>query len=879
MNPAFLLSLLRDSDGLSAYVGTTADDGAPLLSYIPLAQLPNGVYSERDALLADWDGLRNARQLDPVWPAFWRVFWNTLPHLRAQAPLVMPQLVAPPSPPQATAAHPRAFRGTKFQPPKSPSPVLDLCAWLSDDRLLDGFFARHDFTRLPALQADGQPWASSDPAPTATGFLARRAGVEPGQWPVMPEAFRRAFLWQLRLLPLRETLAWLQLWRGLGSAQGGPELALLSRLCALAPSAHEWALIALNLSAVRQFIFLRALVEQRTYLLPRSALSVSQLVGLDADTDDDRRFSMYLNAVLENLNRQVNAAYTLCGCTLANRNQDQHYEERMASRLVASTDCAQVPMADIYRMSTAVGREGAFWEMRAWECCGQLQGFDIVLRETCWEQLSFEVADQWMALFAQMDWDDEYGEKRVARWRAYLGVFHEWHRALVALPDVVHHKYVRMLRHYVNGWDDVDSLRKSVAYLLPLQERFCQPPFSTSADGDCILSSMAEHVGVRGWQQLAATDERTWLLTEHSCRRNNDAILIMRGLSSMTKSWPAFTLQALAAAPKRLLRTARLLGCLAYERRRQFLSETSRTACFSTNWADIAPYEACRLLYLLCVETGIQSPVPRRLRDHFEGRAVLSQRQIERHCRVSISRLPTVLLGALEQNIWSSIDTPFNLRARSTAASHAVRLLAGLGSNRKGLRRFLLAYCQGRTSTYLDHPLNRAWFARHPRIDAKIWDRNGHAQRAEGAGDITLALEADPLEILMLGTFVGSCLGLGGLCDYSAVACLLDANKQVVYARDASGRILARQLLAIDESERLICFAIYPVTTDEALIRAFHGFDGALAQALGIDIYTTQDDEKYDIAAVVAQDWWDDGVWEGRRQIKALPPAADLNAI
>ena len=41
-----------------------------------------------------------------------------------------------------------------------------------------------------------------------------------------------------------------------------------------------------------------------------------------------------------------------------------------------------------------------------------------------------------------------------------------------------------------------------------------------------------------------------------------------------------------------------------------------------------------------------------------------------------------------------------------------------------------------------------------------------------------------------MGTYVGSCLGLGGICADSSAAVLLDINKQVVYARDQHGRLL-----------------------------------------------------------------------------------------
>lgn len=848
-HPVVLLSLLRDGEGLFAWISN-----AEQTSRISLAELPAALHPQRDALLADWQSVRSARDLESAWPAFWRVFWSTQTEKRDQAPLPMPQRVAPAPPPEATAAHPRAFRGTKFKPPKQPAAALDLCAWLGDDRLLDGFFARHDFARLPCLDADGRPILNVA-APTVSQLLARRSDA-----PALPEAFRRAFLWQLRLRPLADLLAWLQIWRGLGGPQQGPELALPAHLCALAPDAHVWAGLAFNLSPARQIVYLRAVLAHRAYLLPHDALSASQLMALDAE--DDERFDIYLNAVFSNLGRQVSAAYTLCGCLLANRITDAYRKENLGSRLHAAKNCLSVSMEDIDRMSSAVGPDRNHWELTAWENCGRLPGFDTVLRDTCWEQLSPAAADHWLAIFQSIIWDDYEDGKIEKRWRAYLSIFPEWHRGLAALSGSWQEKYANMLRSYVSGWEDVDTLRKSVPYLLPLQQRFCRPPFSATADGDSVLSAMAVNLQREGWQQLATTDERTWLIVERACRRDNDAMLISRGMYTLTQCWPAFLMQAFSTAPKRLMRTARLLGCLAYERRRQFLSETSHTVWFATAWADLAPLEACRTLYRLCIEAGMNSPVPRRLRDYFEGRTVLSDSQIERHCRVSIARLPTVLLAALEMTIWRTIDARFNLRERSTAANHAVRLLAGLDDNRKGLRRFLAAYSEDRAHDYIDHPLNRAWFARHPRINAQSWLRNPPREGLEGSSDVHLAIETDPLEILMLGTYVGSCLGLGGLCDYSAVACLLDANKQVIYARDASGRVLARQLLAIDERDRLVCFAVYPVTADKALVRAFDEFGRSLAQSLGIEMYRNQAGESYDIPVILAQHWWDDGVWE-----------------
>jgi hypothetical protein len=126
---------------------------------------------------------------------------------------------------------------------------------------------------------------------------------------------------------------------------------------------------------------------------------------------------------------------------------------------------------------------------------------------------------------------------------------------------------------------------------------------------------------------------------------------------------------------------------------------------------------------------------------------------------------------------------------------------------------------------------------------------------------IQSVLETDPLEALQLGTYVGSCLGLGGSFSYSAAAVVLDVNKQVVYARDQNGAIVGRQLLAISTGSTLLCFAVYPASAPEPIRAAFRNYDEQLAERLGIAIHDPTDSE-YEVEALISRDWWDDSLWE-----------------
>lgn len=695
MRGKVILSLSRDRDGIAAWVCSAPSDQGPAhLTRVALALVPLSLFQQRDALLADWHRLRMAIDLASVWPAFWRVFWSTLCAPPCHAPAAMPQRVTPVPKQRATAAHPRAFRGTKFQPPKPAAPILELCTWLSDDRLLDGFFARHDFARLPALDATGQP-LQTDTVPTVSSLLAR-SGAIPAK---LPDLFRRSFHFPLKGRSKSDVLAWFDTWRCIGSPTQGPELAQLAVLCAHDQSYHDWVKKAAVLQPVRRISYLDAISAELSTLPAHATLSETQLMRLDAETVFDDDFRIYIKAVLSNLGRGVRAAYSLQGCTLA-YDFPPWRRDNLSFKLRVEADCSPVPMEDLLRMHSAAGPDYDHWKLRAWECCSTMPGFDRILRETRWEELAPNVADQWMAVFSQIAWDEQDEKKRGQRWRAHLDVFPAWNRGLTSLPPEWKYKYVRMLSDHASGWENAETLHLSFAALLPLQLRLCSAPFSPSADGDAALSAMAEHLPAHGWRKLLEADNRTWLIVERAYRRDNDSNLINRGLHGLALVWPEFVLNSFTRASGRLMRTARLLGCLAYERRRQFLSESVHEVWFATDWLAMPPLEACRNLYRLCLDSGMNSPVPRRLREHFEGKHELTAQQIARHCRVSLERLPVTLLEALDMHIWRRIDAGFNLRTHSSAANHAVRLLASLrrGDNRQGLRRFLLNYREGRVN-------------------------------------------------------------------------------------------------------------------------------------------------------------------------------------
>lgn len=106
--------------------------------------------------------------------------------------------------------------------------------------------------------------------------------------------------------------------------------------------------------------------------------------------------------------------------------------------------------------------------------------------------------------------------------------------------------------------------------------------------------------------------------------------------------------------------------------------------------------------------------------------------------------------------------------------------------------------------------------------DAPVAGRTADGAAAPAARFV-LELEDDPLEVLRMGIPFGTCLALDSGCNAaSTVLNAIEANKRVLYVRNASGRVVARKLLAISSDTRLVGYNLYVSVrgAEELAIRA-----------------------------------------------------------
>ena len=126
----------------------------------------------------------------------------------------------------------------------------------------------------------------------------------------------------------------------------------------------------------------------------------------------------------------------------------------------------------------------------------------------------------------------------------------------------------------------------------------------------------------------------------------------------------------------------------------------------------------------------------------------------------------------------------------------------------------------------------------------------------EGKGLLTLQFEHNLEEVLKIGTYVDSCVALGGFNSFNASSVALDANKQVVFARDAKGKFVARQVVALSEKHQLLCYDVYfrGGSCDE-LEKFFIEYDKRLASRLGVIIC---DDCDIEPKRILSSEWYQD---------------------
>jgi hypothetical protein len=390
-------------------------------------------------------------------------------------------------------------------------------------------------------------------------------------------------------------------------------------------------------------------------------------------------------------------------------------------------------------------------------------------------------------------------------------------------------------------------------------ERVCIEALREPRRLSFALEALALHDSPDVRRRFLESPNASFQVFEAACSRGDFAGLIGDGLARLVHENVGIVSEGFVRCPKVLARTTRLLGTVRQHALRALFERFRAHPLSSVDLSGVEPGALVQLLTAHC-PAGISSPLPRAVKMAIVGGAPISEVKWGRARERVVQQFPRLQLQILAQMSLETLAGNLKADLGDERVRHALQMLSLLDENRRPLRRLLTRYFSGDRRFIREHPRSMDWLRRHPKIRAPVWREGLKLSRELSSGRVTLALEQDPLEALRLGTHVGSCLGLNGVCAYSAAAAVLDVNKRVLYARDVHGSVVARQLLAISADDQLVPFSVYPESAASELKEAFLEYDLAFARALGLAL--SEQDVWPEVEDILSSAFWHDGVWE-----------------
>lgn len=670
----------------------------------------------------------------------------------------------------------------------------------------------------------------------------------------LPLPFRYSILPGFKDRPWEEVGRALALYWGLELERSPNLLHALSRLFMLhrPRTALGWGEHLYDLAPERRLFFLEALLQNQRELKPLTHRGREILLEAEQLCES----SVYRHR-MDALFRQWRSGadqldYLFLGFELANAVSPQYRFVRRTDRLYDSEAVRRFrEQLETDSVSHA--------ELRVWSICSRWSGFQDLFTHSQWLQLPHSDRTELMELYLgvyylDVPWDDL---KEV--WGYFISQLDALLEKLQAIPQVAHSFCFDLLRDLFDECPRLeeakDGWRRALDLLAPV----------VSAGGltsNTLVYPVFCKLNEDNWQNFLKAPQESFVRLNKEMARENDTVLLQKGGRALVARSGSQFVEGFCHCPTLVLKAMKVLGGAGSSIQREVIDEWLAHPLTQLSAESLSTLELVKTV-LEQRPDAILNPVPKKLRLWVEGEHRLTQGQIQRGRDAILEGLVRLRWDLLHYLVLERLATGLASMCSTPRAQHALRLYGLSEENRRGLRRFLKAYFSGDETCHLDHPVNQQWLTDHPRICRDSWLQGvEHCASHSAVGAVVLSIEQDPLEVLRMGTYVGSCLGLGGCNSDSAVAVALDINKQVVYARNQEGTIFARQLVAISEQDQLLCYPVYTTESSSHWEAIFREYDFRLADLLGITIYIPQeDDEGVAPEKLVSRFWYDDGAW------------------
>ena len=501
------------------------------------------------------------------------------------------------------------------------------------------------------------------------------------------------------------------------------------------------------------------------------------------------------------------------------------------------------------------------WVWPLWRAACRHPGLGAMLRDLSprrWSERSAAALVQWLMQFGR----EKQKARRSGRWQALQT---HWREILGLLHGLrpLHRK--DLLSLLLEGLcdpsleKDPDLAGDTLKWARVARAVYAMDP--TLRVG--LLAKVMPYLGTVGRQHLAAH------LAGHmlAVKKLSPALFFELHLDSGAACIPRLgrhvCLYLVWREPRLFLRTLELLGQLSLEaadRVVEVFVEHPLTKCRPND---------CSLKELMVMVESV-SPGRKhgirpkeRLKAHLSGAKPQPPHLVEADRHELLQAWARISIEVLEDLVHRELRLMYPLFRETQVPQDTLLYLHTMLQDRRKGCQMIRRHVQSGFDPKAGHPANRQWLATLPAATATAWtDGLIWTREVPDLGAVTLEVERNPLEVLRMGEYGHSCLASGGNNQHAALTNAMEANKQVVYARTASGRVVGRQLMALTESRTLLCFMVYPLSCPVELDDVFRDYDEARAAQLGVPL---EHGKEYNVAAPLGLEWYDDGVW--------VPPA------
>lgn len=825
------LCILRDIDGLTK-VSLTDD------YEIQLEPLTASNNSFSGYLLNAWKELADADLTNHLtFDLVGLVLKNTYP---VQAnPNSLPGLLEAarePVKPKSTAANPRAFKGTKHQPPKAPTQKsINLRPYLNSLQGIQQLILLNDSLKKEFPE-------NSDPGQIE--YLS------------MPVDFRISFYQLLRDQSASLIKKFLRLYFDLGLDQDTS----LKKLCLrflhkTSPYEAFGFLNHLQKANTENRIEILKQIFSELYLkdLTKQNHRLNETLDLAIEFAEFSSLEKTWTLVLSGIRNE--ASYELMKFTLELHRDFHQYFIDEADFNYLYLKKTQLPLCCTHEIRNLLEYYSNFKDLKKFEQFGLRHA--IMLAEYCASSSENQKS------FLTIAWKD------IPAYAASRFVFglnlKKWpsKSTLVIAQFLAKHKGGAKAQSLLNALEDLrdddiisnENFPEFLSWLFKIEEldHACEAYY-----GD-LATILYKGLHGKNKQRVLELPEQCFQQIFKACLRSNDANLISNAIKTIVQLAPEFTLDALEKSPKALMKTLKSMGCLNKSLREAVFKRFTKDPIFALKPAPEKNQNEQRHLLKILIDSACAISIPQKIRIALTQNDDIAPDLLQRAVNEVTPHLLKSKLEFLEK---LSLDSMSNrdIMKMHNKVRHAFKILHQNNHepNARAFKKFLSHYLDGDINYLVNHERNQIWLKKNDCINFEPW-LEGFQRRYHLGNDkttFTIKIELDPLEALKHGTYAGTCTGIGGNYSWSALGTVLDINKKVVYAFNDRNQIICRQIVAVSKDRELVCYAIYPEETKKEVKQLFAQYDKALAEAMGIKVAELYAD--YAIESILTTYWWDD---------------------